>query len=135
MINRAAAPLVLAAVFATAVACDGAGTSPSSTDPSSTEEVDEWGEDETPPTRDEILAAPAEHSEDAVAQALVEVSQDADTSALPQVLALASDEREEIRWHAVLALSAIGGNEAQAALARIAADDPSELVRDAAVQR
>ena len=130
MIRRAAAPLALAAVLATALACDGAGTSSSHA-----EQADEWGENETPPTRDEILSAPAEHSADAVAQALVEVAADADATALPQVLALASDEREEIRWHAVLALSAIGGDEANAALIRIAEDDPSELVRDAAGQR
>lgn len=98
---------------------------------------DDWEEDAEPPapTRDEILAAPAEHDADAVTEALGAVAETHDAAALPAVLRAAEDAREEVRWHAVLALKALGGDEARAVLARLAADDPSGLVRDEASAR
>ncbi len=128
--KRGAAPIALAALLAAVTACDGAAGRRSGT--AADIDGDEWGENETPPTRDEVLAAPSQHDADAVAAALVAVTSDADAAALPRVLAVAGDDREEVRWHAVLALRAIGGERAQAALARLAASDPSELVRDEA---
>ena len=52
--------------------------------------------------------------------ALVEVAESGDAQALPAVLALATDAREEVRWHAVLALRAIDDEPARAELARLA---------------
>ncbi len=118
--------VLLTALVSASPGCGDAGMSASPTD------IDEWGENETPATRDEILAAPSEFDADAVASALVDVADTADTSALPRVLALISDDREEIRWHAARALQAIGGDEATAALARLAREDASELVRSEA---
>lgn len=130
MTFRTAGTLVLAALLATG--CD---ASASTSRDGAADEADEWGEDAVPATRDEILAAPAEHSTDQVTSALVDVAEYADESALPAVLALADDEREEVRWHVALALKAIDSDAAREALARLAADDPSELVRDEAGSR
>jgi HEAT repeat protein len=125
---------LLGVLVTTSPACGDApvGASP---DAVTNDEVDEWGENEQPPTRDEILAAPSAFDADAVAEALVSVAEEQAATALPQVLALLADDREEIRWHAVQALKAIGGDQADAALVRLATEDPSELVREEATQR
>lgn len=51
----------------------------------------------------------------------------------PAVVArLEHDPDEEVRFHTVLALRALGGPEARDVLARMARDDPSPLVREEA---
>lgn len=134
MTLRGVLPLALAALLLATAACDG-GSAASGGASNVVDDPDSWGADEVPATREEILSAPAEHTADALAEALVQTAEQADAASLPAVLALTSDEREEIRWHAVLALKSIGGEQADDALARLAKDDPSELVRDEAGAR
>ena len=134
MILRGVLALGLTALLLNAPAC-GVSDGPSDGSSRVVDDPDSWGADETPATRKEILAAPAEHSADALAEALVQTAEEADSASLPSVLAITTDDREEIRWHAVLALKAIGGPQADEALAQLAANDPSELVRDEAATR
>ncbi len=86
-------------------------------------------EDELTPHLHHILEHPDEYERPALIAALAAVGEQGDATALPLVTQLAGDPDEEVRWHAAYALSAIGGEEARAVLGRLAADDPSELVR------
>ncbi len=109
-------------------------------------------EDDVKVTEEEVLAAGSAKSPDVtnhlhhildhrgdydtsiVVAALVAIGERRDTSSIQPISRLGSDENEEIRWHCVLALKAIGGPEATAALERFA-DDKSVLVRDEVAAR
>ncbi len=67
-----------------------------------------------------------------VVAALAALAARKDAEAVPAIAKLSSDPDEEVRWHAARALAAIGGADARAALDRMAQNDPSELVREAA---
>jgi len=81
-----------------------------------------------------VLDHRAEYDPEVVAAALTSVGEVADPSSVPHVVPLADDPDEEIRWHAATALGAIGGPEAAVVRARMAAHDPSELVREEAAR-
>ncbi len=115
--------VALAAVLVTA--CGPGTTGPEGID-------DGWGPDPSPATHAEILAAPHAHDTDALVSALAEVAAQPDAAETSLLLALVDDEREEVRWHVAHALRAARGDEARAALERMAASDPSELVREEA---
>lgn len=104
----------------------------------SEEEVVSAGESD-----DEALTAPlhrilerrADHSPEVVVATLVALGKRKDPSSVAAILPLTRDTDEEVRWHAALALRALGGPEAEAELLRMSRDDPSELVREAAAPR
>lgn len=79
-----------------------------------------------------ILEHRDEYPTEVVVAALGAVGERRDPASVPRVVALVGDPDEEVRYHVALALRDLGGAEARAALARLAADDPSELVREAA---
>jgi HEAT repeat protein len=77
-----------------------------------------------------ILEEPGDYEQASVVAALGAVAEQRDAAAVPLVRALAAEHAdEEVRWHAAYALSAIGGDEARDELARLAEEDPSEMVR------
>lgn len=82
-----------------------------------------------------ILERRADHPPGVVVATLVALGKRKDRRSVPAVLALARDEDEEVRWHVARTLRELGGAEAEAELARMARDDPSELVREAAAPR
>jgi len=82
-----------------------------------------------------VLAHRAEYEPEVVAAALTSVGEMGDPSSVPYVVALRGDADEEIRWHVAGALRRLGGTDAQAVLADMAAHDASQLVREEAAQR
>lgn len=79
-----------------------------------------------------ILTHRADYPAEVVVAALRSVGQRKDPASVPVVAGLAQDPDEEIRYHVANTLAALGGAEAQAARARMAQEDESELVRSAA---
>lgn len=79
------------------------------------------------------LVAALEQDPDGLSGALVEalagVAEKPAADALPHLLPLTTHLDEEVRFNVVLALQAMDGEQARAALAGMAADDESELVR------
>lgn len=82
-----------------------------------------------------VLAHRDGYGPEVVAAALTSVGEMGDPSSVPYVVALRGDADEEIRWHVAAALKRLGGNDANAALADMAANDASELVREEAAQK
>ena len=80
----------------------------------------------------DVIGRRAERPAGEVVDALVLVSEAPDPAAVPFVVSLVDDAEEEVRWHVVVALKAIGGPEAKRVLAGMAATDASEMVRDEA---
>lgn len=77
----------------------------------------------------EILDRRPEYADAVVAAAVSALAERGDGAALPRFLALVRDPSEEVRFHVAAALQRFGGEQARAALAAMAAEDPSELVR------
>lgn len=76
-----------------------------------------------------VLAHRAGYAPEVVAAALTSVGEIGDPTSVPLVAALHQDADEEIRWHVAAALKRLGGDDARAVLAQMAANDSSELVR------
>jgi HEAT repeat protein len=101
----------------------------------SEEEVAAAGESEAAeltPHLHHILAHRGDYTPEVVVAALVSLGERKDPASVAPVAGLAQDEDEEVRWHVARTLRALGGAEAEATLARMAREDPSELVREAA---
>ena len=79
-----------------------------------------------------VLSHRSAYEPEVVAAALTSVGEIGAPSSVPHVAALQDDPSEEVRWHVAAALRRLGGDEARAVLARMAASDRSELVRDEA---
>jgi HEAT repeat protein len=79
-----------------------------------------------------IVANRDRHPTAVLVAAIVALGQRGDPSSVAVLERVADDPREEVRWQTVLALRAIGGADADSLLTRIAANDPSEFVRDEA---
>lgn len=82
-----------------------------------------------------LVANRERHPTAVVVAAIVAIGERHDPSSVAVLAELGGDPREEVRWQTVLALRAIGGPDAAAALERFAANDPSEFVRDEARSR
>lgn len=105
-------------------------------DPEVTEdEVREAGEDDDPALTahlHRIVTERERYAPEVIVAALGSIAERRDPTSPPVVARLERDPDEEVRFHAVLALRALGGAEARAVLARMAEEDPSPLVREEA---
>lgn len=107
-------------------------------DPTITEdEVREAGEDDDPALTahlHRIILERDQYAAEVVVAALGSIAERKAPTSAPVVARLEHDEDEEVRFHTVLALRALGGPEAKDVLARMAQDDPSPLVREEAAK-
>ncbi len=107
-------------------------------DPKVTEdEVREAGEDDDPALTahlHRIVTEREQYTAEVVVAALGSIAERKDPTSPPVVARLEHDPDEEVRFHTVLALRALGGAEAREVLARMATDDPSPLVREEAAK-
>lgn len=67
--------------------------------------------------------------------AIVALGERRDPTAVELLDTLRDDPREEVRWQMTRSLAAIGGDSALRALEKIAAEDPSDLVREEAASQ
>jgi len=81
-----------------------------------------------------VLDNHATYEPEVVAAALESVAEIGDPSSVEHVAALSDDADEEVRWHVAASLRRLGGTYADQVLARMAAGDPSDLVRSEAAQ-
>jgi HEAT repeat protein len=71
----------------------------------------------------------ADGSSGELVEALARVADRPKDDALPYLVTLTDHEDEEVRFNVVMALKAVGGEQARAALAVMAEEDDSDLVR------
>lgn len=107
-------------------------------DPQITEdEVREAGQDDDPALTahlHRIVTERDRYPAEVVVAALGSIAERKAPTSPPVVARLEHDPDEEVRFHTVLALRALGGPEAKDVLARMAKDDPSPLVREEAAK-